>query len=250
MNIPALITIGFLLAAIVLFITELVPLGVTSMLICIGLILTGVLDVKTAFSGFINNNVILFVAMFIVGGALFETGMANAIGGIVTRFAKSERMLIVAIMVIVGLMSGVLSNTGTAAVLIPVVIGIASKSGYSRSKFLLPLVFAAAMGGNLSLIGAPGNMIAQSTIQKAIEDGSLAAGSEFGFFEYGITGLPILVAGIVFYATIGFKLLPDNGAAEDSDNIFDEQPDYSAVPFMEKSYVSYNFGSHAYCDDL
>ena len=64
MNIPALITIGFLLAAIVLFITELVPLGVTSMLICIGLILTGVLDVKTAFSGFINNNVILFVAMF------------------------------------------------------------------------------------------------------------------------------------------------------------------------------------------
>ena len=235
MNIPALITIGFLLAAIVLFITELVPLGVTSMLICIGLILTGVLDVKTAFSGFINNNVILFVAMFIVGGALFETGMANAIGGIVTRFAKSERMLIVAIMVIVGLMSGVLSNTGTAAVLIPVVIGIASKSGYSRSKFLLPLVFAAAMGGNLSLIGAPGNMIAQSTIQKAIEDGSLAAGSEFGFFEYGITGLPILVAGIVFYATIGFKLLPDNGATEDSDSIFDEQPDYSAVPLWKKA---------------
>ena len=235
MNIPALITIGFLLAAIVLFITELVPLGVTSMLICIGLILTGVLDVKTAFSGFINNNVILFVAMFIVGGALFETGMANAIGGIVTRFAKSERMLIVAIMVIVGLMSGVLSNTGTAAVLIPVVIGIASKSGYSRSKFLLPLVFAAAMGGNLSLIGAPGNMIAQSTIQKAIEDGSLAAGSEFGFFEYGITGLPILVAGIVFYATIGFKLLPDNGAMEDSDSIFDEQPDYSAVPLWKKA---------------
>lgn len=235
MNIPALITIGFLLAAIVLFITELVPLGVTSMLICIGLILTGVLDVKTAFSGFINNNVILFVAMFIVGGALFETGMANAIGGIVTRFAKSERMLIVAIMVIVGLMSGVLSNTGTAAVLIPVVIGIASKSGYSRSKFLLPLVFAAAMGGNLSLIGAPGNMIAQSTIQKAIEDGSLAAGSEFGFFEYGITGLPILIAGIVFYATIGFKLLPDNGAMEDSDSIFDEQPDYSAVPLWKKA---------------
>ena len=82
-------------------------------------------------------------------GALFETGMANKIGGVVTLFAKTERQLIIAIMIIVGLMSGVLSNTGTAAVLIPVVIGIAAKSGYSRSRLLMPLVFAAAMGGNL-----------------------------------------------------------------------------------------------------
>ena len=112
-----------------MFVFEKIPLGVTSMIVCIGLVVTGVLDVKTAFAGFIDSNVILFVAMFIVGGALFETGMANKIGGIVTHFAKSERSLIVAIMVIVGLMSGVLSNTGTAAVLIPVVIGIAAKSG-------------------------------------------------------------------------------------------------------------------------
>ncbi len=77
--------------------------------------------------------------------------MANEIGGLVTKFAKTERGLIVAIMVIVGLMSGVLSNTGTAAVLIPVVIGIAAKSGFKRSKLLMPLVFAAAMGGNQEL---------------------------------------------------------------------------------------------------
>ena len=150
----ATITLLFLLFAVVMFVFEKIPLGVTSMIVCIGLVVTGVLDVKTAFAGFIDSNVILFVAMFIVGGALFETGMANKIGGIVTHFAKSERSLIVAIMVIVGLMSGVLSNTGTAAVLIPVVIGIAAKSGYARSKLLMPLVFAAAMGGNLSLIGA------------------------------------------------------------------------------------------------
>ena len=151
---PSTITLLFLLFAIVMFVLEKIPLGVTSMIVCIGLVVTGVLDVKTAFAGFIDSNVILFVAMFIVGGALFETGMANKIGGIVTHFAKSERSLIIAIMVIVGLMSGVLSNTGTAAVLIPVVIGIAARSGYSRSKLLMPLVFAAAMGGNLSLIGA------------------------------------------------------------------------------------------------
>ena len=126
---PSTITLLFLLFAVVMFVFEKIPLGLTSMIVCCGLIVTGVLDIQEAFTGFIDSNVILFVAMFIVGGALFETGMANKIGGVVTKFAKSERMLIVTIMVIVGFMSGVLSNTGTAAVLIPVVIGIAAKSG-------------------------------------------------------------------------------------------------------------------------
>ncbi len=166
---PTTITLLFLLFAVVMFVFEKIPLGVTSMIVCCGLVVTGVLDVKTAFAGFIDSNVILFVAMFIVGGAFFETGMANKIGGIVTKFAKTERMLIIAIMVIVGLMSGVLSNTGTAAVLIPVVIGIAAKSGYSRSRLLMPLVFAAAMGGNLSLASAlsqtgAGAMIAETVM--------------------------------------------------------------------------------------
>lgn len=100
---PSTITLLFLLFAVIMFVLEKIPLGVTSMIVCIGLVVTGVLDVKTAFAGFIDSNVILFVAMFIVGGALFETGMANKIGGIVTKFAKTEKMLIIAIMVIVGL---------------------------------------------------------------------------------------------------------------------------------------------------
>ena len=216
----ATITLLFLLFAVVMFVFEKIPLGVTSMIVCIGLVVTGVLDIKTAFAGFIDSNVILFVAMFIVGGALFETGMANKIGGIVTHFAKSERSLIVAIMVIVGLMSGFLSNTGTAAVLIPVVIGIAAKSGYARSKLLMPLVFAAAMGGNLSLIGAPGNLIAQSALGEI--------GMSFGFFEHAIVGLPILAVGILFYATLGMKLLPNHPVSDDDS--FSGEQDFSNVP--------------------
>ena len=222
---PTTITLIFLAFAVVMFVTEKIPLAVTSMIVCIGLVITGVLNVNDAFSGFINSNVILFVAMFIVGGALFETGMANEIGSLVTKFAKSERGLIVAIMVIVGVMSGFLSNTGTAAVLIPVVIGIAAKSGYKRSRLLMPLVFAAAMGGNLSLIGAPGNMIAQSALEPL--------GLSFGFFEYAIVGLPILIAGILFYATIGFRILP-NHDTEDDDSIFDETQDFGSVPKWKK----------------
>ena len=218
---PSTITLLFLLFAVVMFVLEKIPLGVTSMIVCVGLVVTGLLDIKTAFAGFIDSNVILFVAMFIVGGAFFETGMANKIGGIVTKFAKTERMLIIAIMVIVGLLSGVLSNTGTAAVLIPVIIGIAAKSGYSRSRLLMPLVFAAAMGGNLSLIGAPGNMIAQSGLQEI--------GLSFGFFEYSIVGIPILICGVIFYATIGYRLLPDHEVS-DTDSTFDETKDFSDVP--------------------
>ena len=177
---PSTITLLFLLFAVIMFVIEKIPLGVTSMIVCIGLTITDVLDVQTAFAGFTDSNVILFVAMFIVGGALFETGMANKIGGIVTRFAKTERMLIVAIMVIVGLMSGVLSNTGTAAVLIPVVIGIAAKSGYKRSKLLMP----------------------------------------------------ILIAGILFYATIGYKLLPECDPKEEE--AFDTKRDFDQVPKWEQ----------------
>ncbi|MES5812067.1 SLC13 family permease [Mammaliicoccus sciuri] len=202
----SIITLIFLVFAIVMFAWEKIPLAVTAMIVAIGLVITGVLKPEEAFAGFVDSNVLLFMAMFIVGGAFFETGMAQKIGGIVTKFAKTERQLIISVMLITGLMSGVLSNTGTAAVLIPVVIGIAAKSGFSRSTLLLPLVFAAAMGGNLSLIGAPGNMIAQSAL-KQIGDG-------FGFFEYAKVGLPILIIGILYFTLIGHKLLPKREEVE------------------------------------
>ena len=153
------ITLLFLVFAVVMFILEKIPLALTATILSVGLCLTGVLSPSAAFAGYVNSNVILCVGMFVVGQALFETGMANKIGGLVTRFARSERQLIIAIMVIVGVMSGFLSNTGTAAVLIPVVCGIADESGFSRSRLLMPLVFAAALGGNLSIIGAPGNLM-------------------------------------------------------------------------------------------
>ncbi len=225
----AVITLLFLLGAVVLFVWEKIPLSLTSMIVCIGLILTGVLTPSQAFAGFVDTNVILFVAMFIVGGAFFETGMAERVGGIVTRFARTERMTIVAVMLVTGLMSGFLSNTGTAAVLIPVVIGIAAKSGYSRSRLLLPLVFAAAMGGNLSLIGAPGNMIAQSALQNI--------GLSFGFFEYACTGLPLLICGILYFAFFGYKLLPDAGSCVPTETVFDEKRENNDVPLW-KQYAS------------
>ncbi|HCH02167.1 MAG TPA: cation transporter [Vibrio sp.] len=224
---PATISILFLIFAVIMFIWEKVPLSVTSMMVCLGLVLTGVLDEKTAFIGFINKNVILFVAMFVVGGALFETGMANKIGGLVTRFAKTERQLIVAIMVIVGLMSGVLSNTGTAAVLIPVVIGIAAKSNFARSRLLMPLVFAAALGGNLSLIGAPGNLIGQSALE--------SMGMQFSFFEFAKIGLPMLICGIIYFTFFGYKLLPQHKSSDESNIKVETDNKHNNVPAWKQN---------------
>ncbi len=195
------ITILFLIFAIVSFVLEKIPLGLTATIVAIGLNVTGVLDTATTFKGYVNSNVILCVGMFVVGQALFETGMANKIGGVVTKFAKTERILIVAIMVIVGVMSGFLSNTGTAAVLIPVVCGIADESGYSRSRLLMPLVFAAALGGNLSIIGAPGNLMGVSALQDL--------GYNTSFFMYAPIGIPMLVAGILYFVFISYHFLPE-----------------------------------------
>ena len=215
---PSTITLLFLVFAIVMFILEKIPLGLTATIVAIGLNVTGVLGSADTFAGYVNNNVILCVGMFVVGQALFETGMANKIGSVVTKFAKSERILIIAIMVIVGVMSGFLSNTGTAAVLIPVVCGIADESGYSRGKLLMPLVFAAALGGNLSIIGAPGNLMGIDAMNNL--------GIKTSFFEYATVGAPMLIIGIIYFAFIGYRFLPNTSG----EGTADKQKDYSNVP--------------------
>ena len=124
-------------------------------------------------------------------------------------------------MLVTGIMSGFLSNTGTAAILIPVVIGIASKSGFARSRLLLPLIFAAAMGGNLSIIGAPGNLLGKSALE--------AIGQDISFFEYGFVGFPILLIGTAFFATVGYRFLPQR-QGEDRGKHLRQDADFSQVP--------------------
>ena len=218
---PVAITLALLLFVIVMFVWEKIPLAVTSIIALLVLVLTGVLSPKDAFGGFVDNNLILFVAMFVIGGCFFETGMANRVGGIVTKFAHTERELIVAVMLVTGIMSGFLSNTGTAAILIPIVIGTASKSGFSRSRLLLPLIFAAAMGGNLSIIGAPGNLLGKAALQNV--------GVEISFFEYGFVGLPILLISTAFFACVGYRFLPEK-TKNMGDSMYDEEQDFSDVP--------------------
>ena len=207
------ITLGFLVFAIVMFALEKIPLSITAMIVAVGLHLSGVLTAAEAFKGFVDSNVILFIAMFIIGAAFFETGVAVDVGNVVNKFAKNETILIIAIMML-------------AAVMIPVVIGICKKGGFNQTKFLMPIVFAAAMGGNISMIGSPGNMIANSNLQEA------GLGS-FSFFAYGEVGLPMLIVGTLFYAFIGKRFLPEVPTREPDPN-YQKNADFSHVPVWKK----------------
>ncbi|MGI6227269.1 MAG: SLC13 family permease [Peptococcales bacterium] len=208
----AVTTLIILGVAAVLFITEIIPLAVTAMAVPVVLSQTGVVSPKEAFSGLYDSNVIIFAGMFVVGAALFETGVAQKIGDAVVRKAgTSEIKLALGVMVMAAALSSVLSNTGTTAVLLPVAIGIANSAGWSRSKVLMPLAFAAGLGGVITLVGTPPNLLVNGVL-------GTSGLREFGFFEFAFIGIPLTVVGIIYMLTIGRKLLPDRPNAPD-DNV-------------------------------
>jgi anion transporter len=221
---PAIITLLVLLGALIMFIWEKVPLGITAMSALVILVITGCLEASKAFNGFINTTVILIVAMCVVGGALFETGMAARIGGLITKFAKTERQAVVGVFLISSILSGFLNNAATHVCLAPVVIGIAAKAGYSRSRMMIGLLFGGVIGANLSILGQPHNMYAQTFLAEN------NTGMSYGFFEIAKFGIPMVILGCIYLATIGFKLMPDKASGNASMTDTPEAANYDHVP--------------------
>ncbi|MCK5848907.1 MAG: SLC13/DASS family transporter [Caldisericia bacterium] len=195
------IVIGVLVLAAVLFLTEAIPLVATSMLVPFLLVVLQVIPFSDAFSGFSDKWVLLFLFMFIIGDSLFQVGVADKIGQSIIKFAKNnETRLVVYVMLVSGIMSAFLSNTGTAACLLPIMIAISKSSGISIRKLLIPMAFATSLGGSLTLIGTPPNGIVQSAYESF-------GGNTFSFFDYGKVSIFIFVVGIIFIATYGKKVL-------------------------------------------
>ncbi len=186
----------------VLFVTEIIPLAITSLGGAIALGLMGIITPKVVFSGLSDSTVVLFAGMFVVGAALFYTGLAQKIGEtVVSHAGTSENGLMLAIMLVTATMSAFLSNTGTTAALLPVVVGICAVAKIPASRQLMPLAFAAGIGGIITMVGTPPNIIVSGTLSKfGIEP--------FGFFEFAWIGIPLTVATIVFMMLIGKHLLP------------------------------------------
>lgn len=205
---PAIKCLILLAIVALLFVTEMIPLAMTAIGASVACCALGLVPENQIFLGLADSTVVLFGGMFVVGAAMFYTGLAQKIGGGVVRmFGKGENSLMFGIMIIAALMSAVLSNTGTTACLIPVVMGICANAKISASRELMPLAFAAGLGGTITLIGTPPNILANVALK--------AAGMpelQFGFFEYAWIGIPIIIAGIVYMMFIGKYLLPkDSG---------------------------------------
>ena len=195
----------------VLFVTEIIPLAITSLGGAITLGLMGIITPKVVFSGLSDSTVVLFAGMFVVGAALFYTGLAQKIGEtVVSHAGTSENGLMLAIMLVTAVMSAFLSNTGTTAALLPVVVGICAVAKIPASRQLMPLAFAAGIGGIITMVGTPPNIIVSGTLSKfGIEP--------FGFFEFAWIGIPLTIATIVFMMLIGKHLLPKHEITDAGD---------------------------------
>ena len=205
---PAVITLCVLAVAAFLFVTELIPLAVTAMAACTALGILGVLPSKQVYAGLSNSTVVLFGGMFVIGAAMFKTGLAEAIGIAVVKKAGTNQVpLMAAIMLVTIALSAVSSNTGTVACLMPVIIGICQAANISPSKELMPLAIAANVGGTITMIGTPPNVIVTGAL-------SAAGLPTFGFFEFAYIGIPLSIIVFFFTLFIGRHLLPKNDVGE------------------------------------
>jgi di/tricarboxylate transporter len=202
MTIEIGIVLGILGIAVVLFVTEWIRVDVVAMLVLGSLALTGLLSPAEALSGFSNPAVVTVWAILILSAALSRTGVAGLIGHRLLGLAgTSETRLVVVIMLTVGILSGFMNDIGVAALFLPVVIDIARRIEIPPSKLLMPLAFAALLGGLNTLIGTPPNIL----ISEALQQANL---QPFGMFDYTPVGVVVMLAGIAFMVLVGRRLLP------------------------------------------
>ena len=201
---PAVKCLILLAVVALLFVTELIPLAITAMGGAIACGLLGFIPAKQVFSGLSNSTVVLFAGMFVVGASMFYTGLAQKIGASIVKISGTgENSLMFGIMLVGAALSAVLSNTGTAACLLPVVLGICSAAKIPASRQLMPLAFACGLGGIITMVGTPPNIIANGALQAA------GMKEQFGFFEYAWIGIPVTLAGMLYMMFLGKYLLPN-----------------------------------------
>lgn len=197
------IVLSVLFVAIVLFVSEKVRVDVVALGVVVSLMLSGVLSTSEALAGFSNSAVVTIAALFVIGGAVLNTGLADLIGRNILHIAgKDERTLPLVLMAAAALMSSFMSDTGTVAVLLPVVIILARNAEIAPSKLLLPMAYGALLGGAMTLIGTPPNIIVSEVLQES--------GAEpFSFFSYTPVGMTLLLITLGIFYLFGQKLLPN-----------------------------------------
>jgi di/tricarboxylate transporter len=196
------LVLGILVTSLILFVSEVIRMDLVALLVLCALAVTGLVSSTEAFAGFSNSAVITVWAMFILSEGLTRTGIADIIGRQVTRLAgRREIAMIIVIMVIAAVLSAFMNNVGVAALMLPVVIDVARRTRISPSRLLMPLAYATLLGGLMTMIGTPPNLLVSEVMaQNGYEP--------FGLFEFTPLGGSVMIVGVIFVALIGRLWLP------------------------------------------
>jgi len=203
------IVLGILVVALILFISEVIRMDLVALLVLGALAVTGLVTPNEALAGFSNSAVVTVWAMFILSEGLTRTGIADIIGRQVLRLAgRREVPMIVVIMITAAVLSAFMNNIGVAALMLPVVIDIARRTRIPPSRLLMPLAYATLLGGLMTMIGTPPNLL----ISESMSQGGY---ERFTLFDFTPIGGGVMVVGVLFIALFGRLLLPKSrGEAE------------------------------------
>ncbi|MEI2674594.1 MAG: SLC13 family permease [Chitinophagaceae bacterium] len=200
-----LLIVGFTLF---MFIWEKIAIDITSLIAMALLMLTGVLTTKEGIAGFSNDATVTILFLFLLSAGLEKTGAVNLVGKAMIKYiGKNQKMAFVAVILVCGLISAFLNNTAVVIIFMPIVFKIAKFTNQSPSKLLMPLSFAAIMGGTLTLIGTSTNLVVNGVV---VEHGY----EPFGMFEVTPTGLILFITFFLYMYFIGIKLIPARRSAE------------------------------------
>jgi di/tricarboxylate transporter len=225
-----ILVLAILAVAVVLFVTERLRVDLIAMLVLITLSVTGLVTIEEAFSGFASPAVITVWSVYIVSGALFRSGVADTLANFMLRLAGENYLrLLFIIMLTVGVMSSFMNNIGAVAILLPAVVSVARKINVAPSKLLIPMAFTSLLGGKMTLIGTPPNILATSIME------SYGGLEPFGFFDFTPMGAIVLGVGILYFLLIGNRILPDRTPGGDLSESYQIREYLSEVSIGEKS---------------
>ena len=210
MGFEVALTIFILLGAVFLFATEKLPIDVVAMLVLAAVLVFGLVSPTEALTGFSSQATITVAAMFVLSAGLQQTGALRPIGRLLARI-RQPWLLTLLVMVLLGAMSAFVNNTAALAVFLPIVLSVAAANKFSASKVLIPMSYAAQMGGVCTLIGTSTNLLVHSIARDLGYDG-------FSMFEFAAIGLICMAVGIGYLMLVGRWLLPDRRTAEMTEN--------------------------------
>ena len=226
------ITLIILLCTIIAFLSGKIPFAVISVGIMLSLIMTGVMKPAEAFAGFTNTNVVMFVAMFVIGAAITKTSLLDRAQKLVVRYKDNSKMLILISSVVAGFLACLTSATAAAAIMIPLLVGICNEIGVSRSKLLYPAMAVANIATAMTFLGQGASNMAWSDVMM-----NAGASTPFTVWDFTIARIPILVITFIYMVVFGYRMMPEIENSKFEDNIQVKDTSSKLTPGKEKLAV-------------